>query len=187
MCGLLSKWWTQNLKEPREDIFWRTAGSGGRAKRRGRGGKDTANSHGDITAIDPVGEPLIDLLTIELKRGYSSFTFASLVDKPPSAAPSEYEKWILQADESHHQAASYSWLIILQRDRRLPLVIFPTYLHSDLLQYGLTERSPVPGARLLVELTDGKIIKCLSLQITTLDWFLEYVKPSYIKKLAQEC
>lgn len=126
-CVKLSLWWTQDLPEPREDIFWRTAGSGARAKVRGRKSKQTHGQHGDICAIDPIGQPLIDLLTIELKRGYSKHTIADLLDKPEGAAKQVYEKWIEQAKESHKHAKSNSWLLIVKRDRRLAMAISPIF------------------------------------------------------------
>ncbi len=67
----LSLWWTQNFENPREDIFWRTSGSGARATSRSKSKKKTAYEHGDITFIDPIGKPFIDCFLIECKRGYS--------------------------------------------------------------------------------------------------------------------
>ena len=127
ICTKLSLWWTQDLPEPRTDIFWRTSGSGARAKVRGRKGKQTHGQHGDICAIDPIGQPLIDLLTIELKRGYSKHTITDLLDKPEGAAKQVYEKWIEQAEESHVHAGSKSWLLIVKRDRRKELIISPLF------------------------------------------------------------
>jgi len=68
VCKQLSLWWT---KGEREDIFWRTAGSGARATTRAKSGKTTARSYGDVIAIDPIGDPLIKEVTIEIKRGYN--------------------------------------------------------------------------------------------------------------------
>lgn len=126
ICKQLSLWWTEN---ERDDIFWRTAGSGARAKVRGRKGKDTSGQHGDIAATDPIGAPLIDLITIELKRGYSKHTIADLLDKPVNGGKQIYEQWIEQAIESHQQAKSLAWMIIAKRDRRETIVLF----NSDFL------------------------------------------------------
>lgn len=64
----LSLYWTNG---ERDDIFWRTSQSGGRAKSRIYTGQKTAYSYGDITFIDPLGKPLLDLAVIEAKRGYT--------------------------------------------------------------------------------------------------------------------
>jgi hypothetical protein len=179
----LSRWWTQSLKEPRTDIFWRTAGSGARAKTRGRKGLTTANSDGDIIAIDPVGEPFVDLITCELKRGYSRDTVADLLDKPPKAALQTYEKWILQAEESHRQAGSYSWMIVHQRDRRLPLVILPDRVLYDLSKNTYPD-SQVPNAIVSVLVPGCKYPHKVS--VLTLDSFLAQVSPERVKELSRE-
>jgi hypothetical protein len=64
MCTLFSKWWTE---DERDDVFWRTSGSGARATTRGKRGKDTCDQHGDMTCIDPCGKPLIDAFCFEFK------------------------------------------------------------------------------------------------------------------------
>lgn len=122
ICGMLSLWWTDG---ERDDIFWRTFGSGGRAKRRGRAGKQTAGAHGDITATDPIGVPLTSVFTVEIKRGYSSYTLQDLLDRPDGSAQQMWETWLQQVIESHEQAKSVSWVLIVQRDRREPIVFMP--------------------------------------------------------------
>ena len=125
ICKKLSLWWTKYSDQPREDIFWRTAGSGARAKVRGRKNKKTAGQHGDIAAIDPIGKPFIDLLTLELKRGYNKSTIADLLDKPAKAAKQVYEKWFEQAKESAEQAKSVSWALIVKHNQREPIIFMP--------------------------------------------------------------
>ena len=65
-CKELGRWWAG-----RTDVFWRTAGSGGRATMRAKKQKKTAYEYGDITFTDPIGKPLIDLILFENKAGYS--------------------------------------------------------------------------------------------------------------------
>lgn len=65
----LSLWWTHN---EREDIFWRTSASGARATTRAAGFKKTKYEHGDITFTDPIAKPMLDLMIIEAKRGYTN-------------------------------------------------------------------------------------------------------------------
>lgn len=67
---MLSLWWTEGK---RDDIFWRTSASGGRATARAEyAGRQTKYEHGDVTFTDPVGKPLLDLAVIEAKRGYTN-------------------------------------------------------------------------------------------------------------------
>uniref|UniRef100_A0A6M3IVU9 Uncharacterized protein n=1 Tax=viral metagenome TaxID=1070528 RepID=A0A6M3IVU9_9ZZZZ len=68
----LSLWWTQDENDPREDIFYRTSGSGARSTARAKKGKATHNSSGDVGYLDAIGKPLIDYAFIEIKRGYTS-------------------------------------------------------------------------------------------------------------------
>lgn len=63
----LSLVWTDN---ERDDIFYRTGGSGSRFTSRMKYNKNTEGQSGDITFTDPIGKPLIDLFNIECKKGY---------------------------------------------------------------------------------------------------------------------
>jgi hypothetical protein len=133
MCKKLSLWWTEG---ERDDVFWRSQASGGRATIRGRKGAATAGQYGDVAAVDPVGKPLIDAFTIEIKRGYSGATVHDVLDMPDTAAQQQFEKFIAQALESHDRAGSHSWMLITKRDRRLPIVWLPTYALADLRNFG---------------------------------------------------
>jgi hypothetical protein len=67
IATLISLNWTNGK---RDDIFWRTGGSGARATSRFKRGKQTANEHGDLGYKDEIGKPLIDVFNFELKTGY---------------------------------------------------------------------------------------------------------------------
>jgi len=60
VCKKLSLWISNG---ERDDIFWRSAGSGSRATV-----SKTVRGTGDIVAIDPLGFPLIDRFVIECKN-----------------------------------------------------------------------------------------------------------------------
>ena len=122
LCKRLSLWWTGGK---RDDVFWRSSGSGARAKVRGRAGRDTAGQHGDMAATDPIGKPLIDLFTVEMKRGYSEHTIQDLIDKPKAGGVQVFEDFLAQTIESYEQAGSRSWMLITRRDRREALVWMP--------------------------------------------------------------
>ena len=185
ICGKLGMWW-----DGRDDIFWRAAQSGGRAKFRGRKGKDTHGQHGDIIAVDPIGEPLIDLFTIELKRGYSTLTVFDLVDKPPTAAQQGWEKWHQQVRESHEQAGSFSWWIISRRDRRLPMLYMPTNTFDEIGASSGIDWQVYLYLECELELRrEGKPKGTMfeSISAVLLDQFLGEIQPEQIKDMANLC
>lgn len=127
VCQQLSRWWTR-AHGKRDDVFWRTSISGGRATARGRRGLSTHGSYGDVAAVDPIGEPLIQTLVIEIKRGYNRASPLDLLDYAPGAAQQVWEQWYQQAEQACTLAKAFSWLVIIQRDKRTPLVMFPDKL-----------------------------------------------------------
>ena len=64
MCRVLSLWVTDGA---RQDVFWRSAMSGGRARVRYNKGEQPDVGGGDITAVAPAGHSLTDLFIIECK------------------------------------------------------------------------------------------------------------------------
>lgn len=124
ICKTLSLWWT---KGKRDDVFWRTSGSGARATTRNKTKQKTFGQYGDVQATDPIGQPLIDLCTIEIKRGYSKSTFADLIEQSTTAnaKPCMYAKFIEQAKADAKKAGAPWWLLIVKRDRKKPIIIFP--------------------------------------------------------------
>lgn len=128
ICKRLSAWWAPG----RDDVFWRSSQSGGRATQRAKSGKSTFGSYGDIAAVDPIGAPLIKVFTIELKRGKSHGCPTDLIDLPTGLKPQPFEKTLRQVMRSAEQAGSISWLIISQRDRRLCMVYGDWYFLRDM-------------------------------------------------------
>lgn len=168
ICPLLSQWWAG-----RDDIFWRSAGSGARATVRGRKGKETSGQHSDMAAIDPIGAPLLDAFTIEMKRGYPKANLHDLFDNTGRIKSHPLLEWIDQVEESYERAGSYSWLIIHRRDRRAALVYMPLAAYEVLSTSALRQYRgrlhwkkmilPVPGRQeQLVVLTLAEILKCVS-------------------------
>lgn len=77
ICKQLSLWWTNGK---RDDVFWRTSGSGARATTRMKQKECTAFSAGDLGCIDPVGIPFIEQNLVEIKRGYTD-TYKAVKNK----------------------------------------------------------------------------------------------------------
>jgi len=168
----LSLWWT---KGERDDCFWRTSNSGGRATVRARLGKKTSGHCGDIGSTDEVGRPFTNLITLELKRGYSAHTVADLMDKGPKAAKQEFEKWISQAIAAAERAETKYWMIVQRRDQRVPLVFF-----SERLELALQVGAIGCPRLVLWTIIDGKYV-CI--HGCRLEEFLKDISPEHIKRL----
>lgn len=109
----LSLWWSDGV---RDDLFWRSTGSGGRATQRAKLGKRTANSYGDICATDAQGQAFLDVTTIESKRGFNDSTIQDLLDKKNRKGG----MWdmVHQAQRDASLAGVKYWTLIHRRDRR---------------------------------------------------------------------
>lgn len=184
LCKRLSLWWTHGA---RDDVFWRSSGSGARAKVRGRAGADTVGQHGDVACTDPIGWPLIDLFTIEIKRGYSEHTMQDVFDCMPKAAVQEYGRFLGQAMESYEQAGSYAWLLITRRDRREPFVWLPRHVVGDLRGAGgFMNGRPRPYVTLNLDVRTDTGVQEADLVGLTLDDFLSGVTPEVITRLHKD-
>lgn len=181
-CKRFSLWWTHGK---RDDVFWRSHASGARATQRGT--KRTAGQYGDITASDPVGNPLIDMVTIEIKRGYSALTIQDILDRGPAQnAQQEWERFICQAVGSHRMAGSFAWMVLARRDKRVAWVYMPSYLIMGLRDVGAVPERVWPSMQLNVEIRDArKVAERYSLFATTLDNWLAHVQPEHIIELAK--
>lgn len=164
ICVELSLWWT---KGEREDIFWRVPGSGGRARRRGKKGLSTFGQHDDVKATDPIGLPLTKLAVIEVKRGYNRYTIQDMLDKPEGAVEQMYESWIRKSQESSRQAGTEFWMIIVKRDRRVPIILMPT---------AFAVLAQLPSTEVVYTAEGGQ-----NTTVMRLEEFFQYMKPEDIK------
>lgn len=184
LCNILSLWWSEGR---RDDIFWRAAGSGNRAKVRGRVGRNTAGQHGDICATDPSGAILIDLFTIEIKRGYSANTIQDIIDKPEKAGVQVWDEFFDQVLESWEQSGSYSWLLINRRDRREAMVWTPRFVMADLREQGAFIDKPTPYVGIAALVRRGNDSKTkVDICGMRLKDFLAAVTPHHLRGLAKE-
>lgn len=115
----LSKWITEGK---RDDIFYCSSGSGSRFTARQKQGKDTANSCGDISLLDPIGQPFLNRFSVEIKRGYSEdIDLLSLVDS--NNKNNTLIGWIEKALKEIEEADRSDFLIIIKRDRKKTVVV----------------------------------------------------------------
>lgn len=125
VCTMLSEWWTDGR---RDDVFWRTSGSGARATTRSKAGKSTHASYGDILAVDPIGAPLLKVFTIECKKGYPKASPSELLEmvfRPPKILTCCYMKMLEQAHTAYLAAGSLTWALINRRTGREIMMAFP--------------------------------------------------------------
>lgn len=170
LCRELSLWWTRG---ERDDVFWRTSQSGGRSKTRMKTGRKTFGQYGDIQAVDPIGRPLLDLLTIEAKKGYNKETAFNALDRIPKSGSIRLSKWegfLHQAQVDSHNAGTPYWLLIHKRDQRNAMVFVPTLLFIQLPHLIYCR----PQATLMTK--GGERIFC-----TTLPQFKKNVDPAEIQ------
>jgi len=171
---MLSNWWTEG---ERDDVFWRTAGSGARATTRAKKGKRTANSSSDLCALDDVGRPLVKLCLIEDKRGYNKdFSVIDMIDKKKGAPPL-LKKWLDKANTECIYSGRIFPIIILKRDRRVPVVILNDELIDELNSDSCLDNFLCSGSyiKLCLEYNDVYILK--------LHDFMYYVSPDTIRDI----
>jgi len=130
----LGLWWTDG---DRDDVFWRSSNSGGRATIRARSGKGTFGQAGDIAATDPIGLPLLKVMTLELKRGYPQSSVGNTLDQPTKGASTQFELFCDQARSSAELNQSLSWTLIQKRDRKQTLLWMPRVLADELRKVGM--------------------------------------------------
>lgn len=167
ICKLLGRWWTGGQ---RDDVFWRTSQSGGRATTRQKRGVKTFGQSADICATDPLGLPLLKVFALELKRGYTKFTPFDVADKPTTAKSQVFEDWVAQAARSQSQSGSLYWAIIFKRDKRDSMIAMPT---SAACHFGLQKAK---GAVLRFK-SEGKL---RNVTVIRLSDFLTLVTPAMI-------
>jgi len=131
----LSLWWSGGK---RDDIFWRVKGSGGRAKTRLRTKKVTTyGQHGDIKAEDPIGAPLLTVITLELKNGYGQWSFLDVLDHPPMRKGQKhrtlqtFESFMNQVQEDADAVGTHP-VLICKRDKRRKFIVLPLLLFAEI-------------------------------------------------------
>ena len=140
ICKRLSLWWTEG---ERDDVFWRTAGSGGRATNRLKQGKGTSGAYGDLTFTDPIGADLFRVFCFELKRGYGDWDVLSLIDRPPTKHPCVTEKFWKQARRSCADAGALYPMVIFRRDKKVSCVMSSRAVLTRLSAYVGFYRGPI--------------------------------------------
>jgi len=183
VCKQLSLWWTHN---ERDDVFWRTSTSGARATTRRKAGLSTFGQYGDVQATDPIGQPLIDMFIIEIKRGYPKATLSNVLDAGPHAKIQQLQRFIDQASSSACDAGMNptSWLLIHKRDRRITTVTLPTLVYNSLRKDQNRKPFIIPFPILQYGLAYERGVSQCHITQFPFAHFLENIRPERIKELA---
>ena len=176
ICRALGMWWSHG---ERDDIFWRSATSGAMAKVRSKKDKKTFGQYGDIQATDPIGQPLIDLCAIELKRGYKGANVGDVLDKPLKASIQPWEKFVFQVMRDVQNAEVPYWMLINKRDRRQAVIFMPYNLMQDFSSWGNDIKKAMPYI-IINPLKIKKEKKIGRVFGTTLEQFFKFVCPDSI-------
>ena len=169
----LSLWWTD---AKRSDVFWRSSMSGGRATIRSKKGLTTHGNYGDIAIADPLGQPLIELATIELKTGYPGQSPFDLVDRVGKQNP-KYKQFFEQCEREKKEANVPFWILIARRKQKDIMI----YLSHALYRQFTYLDEAFPSVRLSVTVLSKrrKIFGC------PLSEFFKLVDPREIKKIVK--
>ena len=129
MCKEFSLWWTN---KERDDVFWRTSQSGGRATQRAKSGKRTSDSYGDMMAVDEDGKPLTKFILTEFKKGYSKDLGLLIIIDGKQQIPI-LKGWWDKNEKIRKESGRQYGVLIFQRDYKKPCIV----MDSDL--FGLLE------------------------------------------------
>ena len=152
---MMSLWWTNG---ERDDVFWRTSQFGGRATIRRQKGKATKNQDGDLCATDPIGQPLIDKATIELKVGYNGWSLKEIIDKQHKCN-TRLEEFFEQCERERTSQNKECWALITKQDRRDCLI----FINNDFWKF-LKRKHEMEVDRLILVHHKFGYIYCMRLQ-----------------------
>ena len=122
ICKKLSLWVSQGK---REDLYWRSAMSGGRATVGKRAGKDIRQT-GDIACVDKLGHMLTDVFFIECKR-YRRLKFDAFFLEGTGPLAQFWK----QARKQARQHLKRPMLIARENGRRDAIVLIESYYNDS--------------------------------------------------------
>jgi len=154
VCKKLSLWVTKNK---RDDVFWRSAMSGGRATVAGKKGQGLAHVSGDICATHADGYALIEEIFIECKF-YRDLTFAALVTSNSGLIERFWDK----AQSQAHQHGKTP--VVILKQNQMPALVGMTAVGVELFDLS-TRVQPIAS------------FPNLGLELYTFEEFLHHAAP----------
>jgi len=150
-------------------------------KTRSKLGKKTFGQCGDIQATNPIGQPLMDLCSIELKRGYKGASIADVLDARKGYAKQMWQSFLEQVLIDHVNAGAPYWLLITKRDRREALVFMPWEMCDRLRRETRSKiGGGLPHIRTCLRLKSKERILIFGMHLQK---FLDRVSPDNIREL----
>ena len=131
MAKQFSLWWTGNA---RDDVFWRTPLSGGRATRRSSSGRQTSGGYGDLHSTHDKADVFCRMCTIEMKTGYPGLNLLTLLVRNDRA--DIWQKWMAKLKKEAKQAGTSYWILVVRMFHKGVTVIFPLSMFAHLKHYG---------------------------------------------------
>ena len=199
ICKKLSMWWDGDLEKGRQDLFWRSSQSGGRAKLRGRQGKQTAGHYGDVCSTDPCSVAFCKTVLLELKKGKQRGTsFADIIDRPTgltAKAQFAFEEFLQQTIESYEQSDCLYWMLVFHRHLKVPMAFMQRSFYWCLREYKCFRRRPVPYVEMGAVIRERhKIAKnkfksgTRKVELVGMHWqtWLDTVSPEIIKQIHKD-
>lgn len=119
LCRQWSLWWTGGS---RDDIFWRTSGSGSRATSRRKTGKKDKWNHGDMRPDDPRGFALCSSWCFEFKF-YQRYDIKGVLHHV-SGKSDWLQWWAKITDEA--QSVGRAPILITKQNAGVPIIWFRT-------------------------------------------------------------
>ena len=180
LAVIFGEWWSEGA---RDDIFWRTDGSGSRATSRAKRGKKTRFQYGDMTFTDPVGQPLIEAFNFEFKNYKTYDLLSAFAQTDPN------KSWLVMwtegrvdADLSHREP-----ILITKKNQHKMIMWMPHGLYYALHSAGYRPhpRMFVQLAEQTVRLKQGKKVDIPEHCVVGLlfDDFIENVDPRMFEEL----
>lgn len=161
VCKALSRWVSRGRKE---DIFWRSAMSGGRATVQSKAGQLLKAQCGDISAISKEGFLLTNAFFIECKF-YKDLGLGNALIGRPSALVTFF-------NEAFTQAAVYKKTpLLICKQNGKPVLVCTSFIGSNQLKFPVISEIKLPSfLRMRIGLFDtllkipfGRSTPCLSL------------------------
>lgn len=185
----LSLWISNN---ERDDLLFKTSGSGSRATHRMKNNQCTANSCGDLGYLDAVAEPYMKDYLFELKSGYTQkskivkdkksgklvirktgrhFSLADLLDGWSRGAKPLLVEWLDKAKKEAEQHDKKNFVIIYSRDYKDSCIVFQKDNFKEIEKNNYYS----------FNMHDGKIawidFELYSIVVVRLQDFLDWCKP----------
>jgi hypothetical protein len=110
----ISMWWSSGL---RDDLFWRTQGSGGRYTQRIKFNIKTHNQEGDITNTHPLGMEFADNFVVECKH-YKDINLWGII----TDSKNKLIEWWDKLNELTKKENKTPWLIVKENNKPILLI-----------------------------------------------------------------